>query len=151
LAATPPFLCARAEADGVRVVVRGDVRATAHGTDGSTHPLDAGRAATWHDDVVSDLAAISLDSGSGGSFTWIPTGSSPPPEPEGAPERAPGPERPQEPHTLDGGEFRKVVESLHEGRTERTVSVDRAVAPEPAPPVPEQPAASPPTPAPPTP
>lgn len=83
LAATPAFLCAAVGPEGVRVVVRGDLEAVAHGLDGSSLSLGAGRSASWNDDVVTDIASIEVDvDGAGGSLEWIATtGAAAPPGP----------------------------------------------------------------------
>lgn len=105
LSSAPPFLCAERVPAGVRVVVRGGLEAVAHGADGSTAALGAGRAVTWHDDVVADIVAISLDQGDGAVLEWMPAlqsgtapsepgPSTPPPPPE------PDPEPPAEPEPV---------------------------------------------------
>lgn len=107
LGATPPFLCAEVTADGVRIVIRGDLEAVAQGRDGSSLALDAGRAATWNDDVVSDVASIAVDLGErGGRFEWIAAVGAA--APTAAPPHAP-PGRVAEPHTLGEEEFLRLV------------------------------------------
>jgi len=78
LAATPPFACAEAVPEGVRVVIRGELEAVAHGTDGSSVALSAGRSATWNDDVVVDIERISVDLGGGSRVDWLRPPATPP-------------------------------------------------------------------------
>jgi hypothetical protein len=78
LARTSAFVCAAVEGTGARVVIRGDLEAVAHGRDGSSLTLSAGRSATWNDDVITDIASISLDLGEGGRFEWLALDASAP-------------------------------------------------------------------------
>lgn len=103
LAATPPFVCAATDDLGVRVVIRGDLQVMAHGRDGSALMLSAGRSSTWNDDVVTDIASLSVSLGDdGGRFEWLaapaPAGAvapSPPARADGAVPPAPAPAAPR--------------------------------------------------------
>ncbi|HEU5082422.1 MAG TPA: FHA domain-containing protein [Acidimicrobiales bacterium] len=116
LSSTPPFVLAAPEDGGVRVVIRGELHAVAHGCDGSTLTLGAGRAATWNDDVVADIASISVDAGAA-RFEWF-AATTPAPSGSGrgsfaSPEPAPASPAPES-HTLDEQEFERVVSAAAE-------------------------------------
>lgn len=145
LAATPPFLCAASEADGVRVVVRGAIEAVAHGLDGSSLALGAGRSATWNDDVVTDIASISIDLGDRGAVEWIaargaplPAAPAPTPVPDASPAPAPRPAS-VESHTLDEEAYLQLVaeddvaDAADEPQAEPETAAPHPPADEPAP------------------
>ena len=81
LASTPPFVCAEAAPDGVRVVIRGTLEVVAHGLDGTSLTLGAGRSSTWNDDVVADIASLSVAGDSGARFEWVAATSAAPSAP----------------------------------------------------------------------
>ncbi|MGN6694810.1 MAG: FHA domain-containing protein [Aquihabitans sp.] len=140
LAATPPFVCAADDPDGTRVVIRGELRAVAHGRDGAAVALGSGRSATWNDDVITDIARITLDLGTGSEVEWLAATAEPAPPTEAVPPtEAPSPAEPADSHTL--GE-----EAFLELRDAQPVS-----PPPPPPPPPPSPAPAPPPPAPPAP
>ncbi|QGG93633.1 FHA domain-containing protein [Actinomarinicola tropica] len=150
LAATPSFVCAASAPDGVRVVIRGRLEVVAHGRDGSSVTLSAGRSSTWNDDVVADIVGLSIDHGDGSRFEWLhveapdrdPSPGDPSPggaAPVAAAEDDHAELDPDDSHTLGEQEFRQLVE------TSPPPAEPPAPAPPPAPPPP--PPAEPPTPA----
>ena len=104
IARTPPFICVAPSGDAIRVVVRGAVSATAHGVDGTTRTIDAGRSATWTDDVVPGVVRLTIDLGPDGArLEWLV--ATPAPAAAPAPAEAPAepvPPVPGTPATSDG-------------------------------------------------
>ncbi len=121
LASTPTFLCAAPDALGLRVIVRGETRASVVATGGTRSPLDAGRASTWNDDVVSDVSHIELVDDGDVWLTWVASSETTAVETTAvettapvAPETA-EPAEPVEPvddgsHTLDEAAFQRLVD-----------------------------------------
>jgi hypothetical protein len=116
LASTPPFVCAEVAPDGVRVVIRGSLEVVAHGLDGSSLTLGAGRSSTWNDDVVADIASLSVAGDSGARFEWVAATSAAPSAP-GAPSTLPA--RPA------GRASEPVVEPVVKGTAARPVTDER--------------------------
>jgi hypothetical protein len=80
LANTVPFVLAAAEPAGVRLIIRGDLRITATAADGTAEEHDAGRSATWHDDVLTDVVDLGIATGDQGStFVWLVPAPTPEP------------------------------------------------------------------------
>lgn len=68
----PDFFCATVDGAGLRIAVRGACEAVAHGADGASRILGAGRAVTWRDDMVDDVTRLTVRVGPGGAgFDWL--------------------------------------------------------------------------------
>jgi len=111
LQATPDFVCAEVVPDGARIVIRGALQVDAHARDGSSLTLDAGRSATWRDDVVTDLVALSVERDQGDRLEWmVPGGSERPAVAVDA--------HPTESHTLDEAAFLRLVAAEQADRSD---------------------------------
>lgn len=129
LANTVPFVLAAAEPAGVRVIIRGDLRVTATRADGTTEDHDAGRAATWHDDVLTDVIDLGIATGDQGStFVWLVPEPAPDPagsdDPAGSEDAAPS--VPDVPADEASGGHDVEVDLVDGGADLATASVDAA-------------------------
>ena len=68
--ALPDFALAQVEGNAVRVVVRGGVAVSTESSDGSNRSIDASDVKTWVEDVIADVASVTMSMpGSDGAST----------------------------------------------------------------------------------